>query len=69
METNDIIKTRLEAVLPILNERQRRIYLSAEAQNIGWGDKGTHDIAGGIFLFDYSSFTICNFSPKEIFKN
>ena len=28
---NDIIKTRIEAVLPILNERQRRIYLSAEA--------------------------------------
>ena len=39
METNDIIKTRIEAVLPILNERQRRIYLSAEAQSIGWGGK------------------------------
>ena len=39
METNEIIKKRLEAVLPILNERQRRIYLSAEAQSIGWGGK------------------------------
>lgn len=39
METNDIIKARIEAVLPILNERQRRIYLSAEAQSIGWGGK------------------------------
>ncbi len=39
METNDIIKTRIEAVLPILNERQRRIYLSAEAQSIVWGGK------------------------------
>jgi hypothetical protein len=39
METNDIIKTRIESVLPILNERQRRIYLSAEAQSIGWGGK------------------------------
>jgi len=40
METNDnIIKTRIEAVLPMLNERQRRIYLSAEAQSIGWGGK------------------------------
>lgn len=39
METNNIIKARIEAVLPMLNERQRRIYLSAEAQSIGWGGK------------------------------
>ena len=39
MGTNDIIKTRIESVLPMLNERQRRIYLSAEAQSIGWGGK------------------------------
>jgi len=39
METNEIIKTRIEAVLPMLNERQRRIYLSAESQSIGWGGK------------------------------
>jgi len=39
METNDVIKRRIEAVLPMLNERQRRIYLSAEAQSIGWGGK------------------------------
>jgi len=39
MEANNIIKKRIEAVLPILNERQRRIYLSAEAQSIGWGGK------------------------------
>jgi len=39
METNDSIKTRIETLLPILNERQRRIYLSAEAQSIGWGGK------------------------------
>lgn len=39
MEANDIIKKRIEAVLPILNERQRRIYLSTEAQSIGWGGK------------------------------
>jgi len=36
METNEIIKTRIEAVLPMLNEHQRRIYLSAESQSIGW---------------------------------
>lgn len=39
METDDIIKARIEAVLPMLNERQSRIYLSAEAQSIGWGGK------------------------------
>ncbi len=39
MDTNDIIKTRIETVLPILDERQRRVYLSAEAQSIGWGGK------------------------------
>lgn len=37
METNEVIKTRIEKVLPILNERQRRIYLKAEADSIGWG--------------------------------
>ena len=39
METTEIIKTRIKTVLPMLNERQRRIYLSAEAQSIGWGGK------------------------------
>jgi hypothetical protein len=39
METNDIIKTRIETILPILDERQRRIYLAAESQSIGWGGK------------------------------
>ena len=39
METTEFIKTRIKTVLPMLNERQRRIYLSAEAQSIGWGGK------------------------------
>lgn len=39
METDDIIKARIEAVLPMLNERQTRIYLSAEARSVGWGGK------------------------------
>ena len=39
METDNIIKKRLETVLPVLNERQRRVYLAAEAQSIGWGGK------------------------------
>jgi hypothetical protein len=39
METDDVIKARLETVLPMLDERQRRIYLGAEAKSIGWGGK------------------------------
>jgi len=37
METDEIVKIRLEKVVPLLNERQRRIYLGAEAQSIGRG--------------------------------
>jgi hypothetical protein len=37
MEADEILKTRIDKVLPLLNERQRRIYLGAEAQSIGWG--------------------------------
>lgn len=36
-ENDEVIKTRIESVLPMLNERQRRIYLAAEAKSIGWG--------------------------------
>jgi hypothetical protein len=43
METDNIIKTRIEKVLPILNEQQRRVYLGAEARSIGRG--GTSKIA------------------------
>lgn len=39
METDNIIKKRIETVLPFLNERQRRIYLAAEAESVGWGGK------------------------------
>lgn len=39
METDNIIKARIDSVLPMLNEQQRRIYLSAEAKSIGWGGK------------------------------
>ena len=43
METDEILKIRIEKVLSLLNERQRRIYLGAEAQSIGRG--GTTKIA------------------------
>jgi len=39
METKKVIKTRIDTVLPMLDERQRRIYLAAESQSIGWGGK------------------------------
>lgn len=39
METDEIIKKRIETVLPHLNEAQSRIFLGAEAQSLGWGGK------------------------------
>ena len=36
-ESGEIIKARIESVLPMLDERQKRIYLAAEAKSIGWG--------------------------------
>ena len=38
MEDN-IIKERIESVLPILNEKQIRLYLAAESKSYGWGGK------------------------------
>ena len=39
MEAKEVIKTRIESVLPMLNERQTRTYLAAEATSLGWGGK------------------------------
>jgi len=39
MDSDAIIKTRIDAVLPILNELQVRVYLAAESRSIGWGGK------------------------------
>jgi len=39
MPTKEKIKARIEAILPMLNEQQSRIYLGAEARSIGWGGK------------------------------
>jgi transposase len=39
MESDAIIKTRIDAILPLLNELQIRVYLAAESQSIGWGGK------------------------------
>ena len=37
MEIEAVIEARIAAVLPCLDERQRRIYLAAEAHSLGWG--------------------------------
>ncbi len=38
MEKKEVkIKNKIDKLLPHLNERQRRIFLSAEAENIGYG--------------------------------
>ena len=39
MEKDTVIKERIATILPLLNERQSRIYLAAEAKSIGWGGK------------------------------
>lgn len=36
-ERDEVIKVRIESILPMLDERQKRIYLAAEAKSIGWG--------------------------------
>ena len=34
MESDSVIKARIEKVLPLLNERQSRIYLAAESTSV-----------------------------------
>jgi len=41
------VKRRIETVLPLLNERQRRLYLAAEVQSLGYGAlKEVHELTG-----------------------
>jgi hypothetical protein len=63
METDDIIKTRIDKVLSILNERQKRIYLGAEAQSLGWG--GTSKISQ---LSSVSRLTIAKGANETLFN-
>jgi len=42
-----MLKTRIETVLPTLNEKQRRIYLASEAMTAGYGGiTRVHEITG-----------------------
>lgn len=46
MDTNKL-KKRIQTVASMLDERQKRIYLAAEAEALGWGGKGiVSEIAG-----------------------
>jgi hypothetical protein len=37
MSAETILKSKYEAILPLLTERQRRLYLSIEAEHFGYG--------------------------------
>ena len=39
MEKDTVVKERIATILLLLDERQSRIYLAAEAKSIGWGGK------------------------------
>ena len=44
---DNAIKKRIQTVVSMLNERQKRLYLAAEAEALGWGGKGiVSEIAG-----------------------
>jgi len=43
-----IIKQRIASILPILNEKQSRIYLASEAVSIGWGGKSKISVLSGM---------------------
>ena len=44
---NIALKKRIQTVITMLDERQKRIYLTAEAEALGWGGKGiVSEIAG-----------------------
>ena len=37
MEKETIIQERIDTVLPLLDERQKRLFLASEARSVGWG--------------------------------
>ena len=43
-----IIKQRIKSVLPILNEKQSRIYLASESASLGWGGKSKISELSGV---------------------
>lgn len=48
MESDIIIRERIQRVFKCLNEKQRRIYLAAEANSIGWGGISKISLLSGV---------------------
>ena len=49
MDTHAKIKERIDTMLPYLNERQTRLYLSNEALSYGWGGISLiSNLSGGV---------------------
>ena len=46
--SDQIIHSRLHRILPHLDERQRRLYLGAEADSLGWGGKSKISLLSGV---------------------
>jgi DNA-directed RNA polymerase specialized sigma24 family protein len=48
-ETSEAAKQRIKAMLPVLNERQRRLFLASEAKAFGFGGiSEISRISGGV---------------------
>jgi hypothetical protein len=47
-ESDQIIQPRIFRVLPLLDEQQRRLYLGAEADSLGWGGKSKISLLSGV---------------------
>ena len=45
---NQIIEKRVNTIIPLLNERQKRLYLAAEAESLGWGGMSTISQMAGV---------------------
>jgi hypothetical protein len=46
--SDQIIQSRINSILPHLDERQSRLYLGAEARSIGWGGKSKVSLLTGV---------------------
>jgi hypothetical protein len=44
---DSIVENRIKTMLPLLDEKQKRIYLAAEAESLGYGGlKAVHELTG-----------------------
>lgn len=66
MESDTVIKARIEAVLPMLNELQARVYLAAESKSIGWGGKSKIASLSNVTRRTIAKGAINNIATAEI---